>query len=44
MIPFNYMAYYLAEKLNITETFVVGGKVTEVFLKAKKNYSSKLKK
>lgn len=30
MIPFNYMAYYLAEKLNITETFVVGGKVTEV--------------
>lgn len=31
MVPFNYMAYYLAEKLNITETFVVGGKVTEVF-------------
>lgn len=30
IIPFNYMAYYLAEKLNITETFVVGGKVTEV--------------
>lgn len=30
MVPFNYMAYYLAEKLNITETFVVGGKVTEV--------------
>lgn len=30
MIPFNYMAYYLAEKLNITETFVVGGKITEV--------------
>ncbi len=30
MIPFNYMAYYLAEKLNITDTFVVGGKVTEV--------------
>lgn len=30
MLPFNYMAYYLAEKLNITETFVVGGKVTEV--------------
>ncbi len=29
MVPFNYMAYYLAEKLNITETFVVGGKVTE---------------
>lgn len=31
MVPFNYMAYYLAEKLNIIETFVVGGKVTEVF-------------
>jgi glutamine---fructose-6-phosphate transaminase (isomerizing) len=30
IIPFNYMAYYLAEKLKITETFVVGGKVTEV--------------
>lgn len=29
-VPFNYMAYYLAEKLNINETFVVGGKVTEV--------------
>lgn len=30
MVPFNYMAYYLAEKLNISETFVIGGKVTEV--------------
>jgi len=30
IVPFNFMAYYLAEKLNITETFVVGGKVTEV--------------
>jgi glucosamine--fructose-6-phosphate aminotransferase (isomerizing) len=30
IVPFNYMAYYLAERLNITETFVVGGKVTEV--------------
>lgn len=30
MVPFNYMAYYLADMLNITETFVVGGKVTEV--------------
>jgi glucosamine--fructose-6-phosphate aminotransferase (isomerizing) len=30
MVPFNYMAYFLAEKLNITETFVIGGKVTEV--------------
>lgn len=31
MVPFNYMAYYLAEKLDIKDTFVVGGKVTEVF-------------
>ena len=30
MVPFNFMAYYLAQKMNITETFVVGGKVTEV--------------
>jgi glucosamine--fructose-6-phosphate aminotransferase (isomerizing) len=30
MLPFNFMAYYLAKKLGITETFVVGGKVTEV--------------
>lgn len=30
IIPFNFMAYFLAEKLNISETFVVGGKVTEV--------------
>lgn len=30
IIPFNFMAYFLAEKLNIGETFVVGGKVTEV--------------
>ena len=29
IIPFNFMAYYLALKLNISETFVVGGKVTE---------------
>ena len=29
IIPFNFMAYYLALKLNIAETFVVGGKVTE---------------
>lgn len=29
IIPFNFMAYYMAEKLNIGETFVVGGKVTE---------------
>ncbi len=30
IIPFNYMAYYLSKKLNVTKTFVVGGKVTEV--------------
>lgn len=30
IIPFNFMAYYLAQKLNIGKTFVVGGKVTEV--------------
>jgi glutamine---fructose-6-phosphate transaminase (isomerizing) len=30
IVPFNYIAYNLAQKLNITETFVVGGKVTEV--------------
>lgn len=29
IIPFNFMAYYLAQKLNVGETFVVGGKVTE---------------
>lgn len=29
IIPFNFMAYFLAEKMNIGETFVVGGKVTE---------------
>jgi len=32
MIPFNYMAYYLSLKLDVQETFVVGGKVTEVNL------------
>lgn len=30
IIPFNYLAYYLSEKLQVRETFVVGGKVTEV--------------
>jgi glucosamine--fructose-6-phosphate aminotransferase (isomerizing) len=30
IIPFNFMAYHLAQKLNVGETFVVGGKVTEV--------------
>jgi glutamine---fructose-6-phosphate transaminase (isomerizing) len=28
IVPFNYLAYYLSQKLNISETFVVGGKVT----------------
>ena len=32
IIPFNFMAYYLSQKLKIGETFVVGGKVTEVNL------------
>ena len=30
IISFNFMAYFLALKLNIGDTFVVGGKVTEV--------------
>lgn len=30
IIPFNYMAYYLAQQLNRGETFSVGGKITEV--------------
>jgi glutamine---fructose-6-phosphate transaminase (isomerizing) len=30
IVPFNYMAAYLAEKLNIGETFAIGGKVTTV--------------
>ncbi len=30
IIPFNFMAYYLAKRLNIADTFLVGGKVTEV--------------
>ncbi|WP_019943642.1 SIS domain-containing protein [Dyadobacter beijingensis] len=30
IIPFNFMAYYLAEKLGVGQTFMVGGKVTEV--------------
>ena len=29
MVPFNFMAYHLALKLGVTETFMVGGKVTE---------------
>ncbi|MCF0069740.1 hypothetical protein LZD49_04600 [Dyadobacter sp. CY261] len=30
IVPFNFVAYYLAEKLGVGETFTVGGKVTEV--------------
>ena len=30
IIPFNFMAFYLAELLGIEETFAVGGKITEV--------------
>ena len=30
IVPFNFMAYYLSEKLGVQDTFVVGGKVTEV--------------
>jgi len=30
IIPFNFMAYYLSQKLGVQETFTVGGKVTEV--------------
>lgn len=30
IVPFNYLAYYLSELLNVQETFVIGGKVTEV--------------
>lgn len=29
IVPFNFMAYYLAKQLGITQTFTVGGKVTE---------------
>ncbi len=29
IIPFNFMAYYLAQALDVGETFTVGGKVTE---------------
>ncbi|MEO7765771.1 MAG: hypothetical protein ABIS01_00040 [Ferruginibacter sp.] len=32
IVPFNYMAYYLSQKLQIKDMFVVGGKVTEVSL------------
>jgi glutamine---fructose-6-phosphate transaminase (isomerizing) len=30
IVPFNFMAYYLAHMLNVGSTFTVGGKVTEV--------------
>ena len=30
IVPFNFMALYLAEKLHVGSTFTVGGKVTEV--------------
>jgi glutamine---fructose-6-phosphate transaminase (isomerizing) len=30
IITFNFMAYYLSQKLGITDTFAVGGKITEV--------------
>lgn len=30
IVPFNFMAYYLAKYLHISDTFLVGGKVTEV--------------
>jgi len=30
IVPFNYMAHYLSELLEIKDTFIVGGKVTEV--------------
>ncbi|GAB3221451.1 SIS domain-containing protein [Spirosoma arcticum] len=30
IIPFNFIAYYLSVKLGISDTFVVGGKITEV--------------
>ncbi|WP_020603903.1 SIS domain-containing protein [Spirosoma spitsbergense] len=29
IVPFNFMAYYLAQALDVGETFTVGGKVTE---------------
>lgn len=30
IIPFNFMAFYLSQKLGVTEMFAVGGKITEV--------------
>jgi glucosamine--fructose-6-phosphate aminotransferase (isomerizing) len=30
IIPFNFMAYYLSQKLGVKDMFVVGGKVTEI--------------
>jgi glutamine---fructose-6-phosphate transaminase (isomerizing) len=30
IIPFNFMAYYLAQEMGVEETFAIGGKITEV--------------
>ena len=30
IVPFNFMAYHLSQKLNVQDVFLVGGKVTEV--------------
>ena len=30
IVPFNFMGYYLSKKLKVQDTFLVGGKVTEV--------------
>ncbi len=30
IVPFNFMGYYLSQLLNVYDTFVVGGKITEV--------------
>lgn len=30
IVPFNFMAYFLAQKMGIEETFSIGGKITEV--------------
>ncbi len=39
IIPFNYLAYYLSEKLGVRETFAVGAKVTEVKTSKSENSS-----
>lgn len=30
IVPFNYLAYFLSQRLGVKDTFVIGGKVTEV--------------